>query len=333
MKLLVAFLALVAFCYGSPTNLIPGDNSHYVEGQSRYVWMPDGDGVPHLVDLHQEPSEEELQEVTRNGANNQYWLFTRQNRNNHQLLVHNNANSVRNSNYRNRPTVVIVHGWNSNGNSEINPKLRDAFLQVMDCNVIVVDWRALANSNYNAAARGVPNVGQHLGDFLNFLFNTGGGNWNQLHLVGFSLGAHVVGNAGRRVGNRARRITGLDPAGPTWGGNSNALRASDGQYVECIHTDGNLLGIMDPIGRTNFYPNGGKNPQPGCWVSTCSHSRAYQLMESTVYHNHMVGRQCNSVWDAELSNCNGGSLQMGNTAWNKNGNGMFGLRTGSNWPY
>lgn len=74
--------------------------------------------------------------------------------------------------------------------------------------MIVVDWRALANSGYNTAAAGVPNIGEHVGDFLNWLINTAGGNWNNVHLVGFSLGAHVVGNAGRRVGGRASRVTG-----------------------------------------------------------------------------------------------------------------------------
>lgn len=54
---------------------IPKDNSHYVEGESRYIWMPDGDGHLHLVDL------EEPVDLTRsdprNGAQNEYWLFTR----------------------------------------------------------------------------------------------------------------------------------------------------------------------------------------------------------------------------------------------------------------
>lgn len=133
----------------------------------------------------------------------------RYNRNNHQILVNGDINSVRNSNYRaNRPTKVIVHGWNSNGNSGVNTYARDAFLAVQDCNVIVVDWRSLANSGYNTAVNGVPNVGQFLGNFLVWLFNNAGGNWNDLHLVGFSLGAHVVGNAGRQAGGRPRRVTG-----------------------------------------------------------------------------------------------------------------------------
>lgn len=90
----------------------------------------------------------------------------------------------------------------------MNPTITSAFLAVQDCNVIVVDWAALANSAYNTAAAGVPGVGQFLGNFLIWLFNTAGGNWNQVHLVGFSLGAHVVGNAGRTTGARPSRITG-----------------------------------------------------------------------------------------------------------------------------
>ncbi|KAJ8735415.1 hypothetical protein PYW07_007035 [Mythimna separata] len=85
MKFLVVLAALVALCASSAIPIIPGDNSHYVEGESRYIWMPDGEGVPHLVDL-QEPVDEAVLN-SRNGANNQYWLFTRQNPTNAQIIV------------------------------------------------------------------------------------------------------------------------------------------------------------------------------------------------------------------------------------------------------
>lgn len=93
----------------------------------------------------------------------------------------------------------------------MNPLITSAFLAVMDCNVIVVDWRGAANAGYNTAANAVPSVGQHLGDFITWLIRNGGGNMNQVHLVGFSLGAHVVGNAGRRVGGQVSRVTGMVP--------------------------------------------------------------------------------------------------------------------------
>ncbi|GBP13193.1 Pancreatic triacylglycerol lipase [Eumeta japonica] len=321
-------------CAGGAIPVIPGDNSDYVEGESRYIWMPDGDGVPHLVDLQEPIDYSLLNDPTRNGANNAYWLFTRQNQNNAQILVNGNANSVWNSNFAAwRQLKVIVHGWNSNGNSNINPLITSAFLAIGDFNVIVVDWRALANSNYVTAANGVPSVGQFLGNFLTWLINLTGSNWNNVHLVGFSLGAHVVGNAGRQTGGRPVRVTGLDPAGPLWGGNSNALNGQAGTYVECIHTDGGLLGINDPICLSNFYPNGGRNAQPGCWVSTCSHSRAYEFFASSVRTNHFVGRQCSNLSQANSNSCSGGSLNMGNAILSKRGNGLFALSTGNSWPF
>ncbi|CAG9796747.1 unnamed protein product [Diatraea saccharalis] len=309
-----------------------GDNSHYVEGESRYIWMPDGKGVPHLVDLH-EPADQNLIN-SRNGANNQYWLYTRQNPTNHQILVNGNIQSIWNSNYvASRPLKVIVHGWNSNALSDLNPAITSAYLAVQDCNVIVVDWRALANSAYSTAVNGVPSVGQFLGNFLVWLINNAGGNWNNVHLIGFSLGAHIVGVAGRTAGGGASRITGLDPAGPQWGGNPNALNRNSGQYVETIHTDGGLLGIFDPIAHADFYPNGGRNPQPGCWISTCSHSRAHQFFASSVRTNHFVGRQCGNLNQAQNNQCGGHTINMGNGIISKRGAGLFGLSTGAAWPF
>lgn len=67
-------LELISVCSGGAIPLIPGDNSHYVEGQSQYIWMPDGDGNPHLVDLY---ATDNTPREARNGAQNEYWLFTR----------------------------------------------------------------------------------------------------------------------------------------------------------------------------------------------------------------------------------------------------------------
>lgn len=74
--------------------------------------------------------------------------------------------------------------------------------------MIVLDWRRLALSNYITAANGVPAVGRGLGQFLRFLNSVTGAPFNRMHLVGFSLGAHLVGNAGRELGGRVARVTG-----------------------------------------------------------------------------------------------------------------------------
>lgn len=70
------------------------------------------------------------------------------------------------------------------------------------------DWRGIANGVYGSSVTGVPNVGRNLGQFLAFLNRATGAPFTNMHLVGFSLGAHVVGNAGRELGGRVARITG-----------------------------------------------------------------------------------------------------------------------------
>ncbi|XP_045493353.1 uncharacterized protein LOC123692606 [Colias croceus] len=77
MKVLVALYLKkkgIIVCAGNAIPSKPGDNSHYVEGESCYVWIPDGEGVPRLVDL-EEPADKSFLNA-RNGANNAYWLFT-----------------------------------------------------------------------------------------------------------------------------------------------------------------------------------------------------------------------------------------------------------------
>ena len=65
-------------------------------------------------------------------------------------------------------------------------------------------------------------------------------------------------------------FAGLDPAGPGFPLNETDTRLdiSDADFVDIIHTDsgdltGNELGMEEPIGHIDFYPNGGAI-QPGC---------------------------------------------------------------------
>ncbi|CAK1542178.1 unnamed protein product [Leptosia nina] len=303
----------------------------------RYIQFPGGDGEMHRVDLEAEPDVEFLNEMQRNPANNQYLLFTRRNRRNSQTLRINDANSIRNSNFNaQHPTVVSVHGWLSNENTRNNPTIRDAFLNQGEYNVIIMDWRRLAMRDYVTAANGVPAIGRALGQFLNFLHQTTGAPFNTMHLVGFSLGAHVVGNAGRELRGQVARITGLDPAGPLWNVNRNRLSSSDGIYVEAIHTDGGYtidgLGIGSPIADVDFFPNGGRS-QPGCLTNLCNHNRAWELFAATVARNHLEGRQCSSMSQVNLNTCRGGRLNMGNAILNKRGSGIYRLTTGSRHPF
>lgn len=95
---------------------------------------------------------------------------------------------------------------------------------------------------------------------------------SKFHLLGHSLGAHIMGYAGKQVkeitGSKVQRITGMDPAGPLFEvpmqPPTKRLSHSDADVVEVVHTDGGLAGFVSPIGDIDFYPNGGLFIQPNC---------------------------------------------------------------------
>ena len=79
---------------------------------------------------------------------------------------------------------------------------------------------------------------------------------------GYSLGAHVVAEAGRtfnrRTGKQVARITGLDPAKPCFEKEDwlSGLQQGDGKFIDVIHSNSALIGQLDPCGDADFYPNG-----------------------------------------------------------------------------
>ncbi|XP_064121640.1 inactive pancreatic lipase-related protein 1-like isoform X2 [Macrobrachium nipponense] len=83
------------------------------------------------------------------------------------------------------------------------------------------------------------------------------------------MGAHASGIAGNRFPGLAR-ITGLDPAGPSYEcvSDEEVLDAGDADFVDIIHSNSGCLsrghlGYRIPTAHQNFYVNGGGR-QPGC---------------------------------------------------------------------
>lgn len=80
------------------------------------------------------------------------------------------------------------------------------------------------------------------------------------------------------------RITGLDPAAPLFTNSSaDAIKQSDGQFVDVIHTCGYSLGEIWPRGHIDFYPNSGRFHQPGC--------RKDDLLQLCKFYYDSVGKQ------------------------------------------
>ena len=61
-------------------------------------------------------------------------------------------------------------------------------------------------------------------------------------------------------------LSGLDPASPLFNlGILEKLSPASADFVDVIHTSGGTIGMWDPMGHVDFYPNGGDIPQPGCF--------------------------------------------------------------------
>ncbi|KAM3876488.1 lipoprotein lipase [Diretmus argenteus] len=169
-------------------------------------------------------------------------------------------------------TFIIIHGWTVTGMFESwVPKLVSALYErVPSANVIVVDWLTRANQHYTTSAAYTKLVGRDVAKFVTWIQNELQLPWERFHLLGYSLGAHAAGIAGDLTNHKISRITGLDPAGPTFehADDQSTLSPDDAQFVDVLHTNtrgspDRSIGIQRPVGHVDIYPNGGTF-QPGC---------------------------------------------------------------------
>ncbi|KAJ0065115.1 hypothetical protein NL108_005592, partial [Boleophthalmus pectinirostris] len=192
-----------------------------------------------------------------------------------------------------------------------------------NANVIVVDWLNRASQHYPTSAAYTKLVGRDVAKFVTWLQNELQLPWDKIYLLGYSLGAHVAGIAGALSDKKISRITGLDPAGPTFehADDQSTLSRDDAQFVDVLHTNtrgspGRSIGIQRPLGHIDIYPNGGAF-QPGCDIQNtllgiaseglrglqnmdqlvkCSHERSIHLfIDSLVNLNQQsMAFRCNS---------------------------------------
>ncbi|KAF7267014.1 hypothetical protein GWI33_019720 [Rhynchophorus ferrugineus] len=234
-----------------------------------------------------------------------------------------------------KPTVILIHGFKDGFEADSNTYVRKAILSKLNANVIKVDWRPLADQNYLVARNAVPYVGAFAASFLSSLSAQFQYSLTNVTLVGFSLGAHIAGNIGRNTDTPIGYIMALDPAGPLIESDVS-VRPSDADYVQSIHTNGGVLGMVNAVGHSDFYPNGGSR-QPGCGsdiLGGCSHNRAWEFFAESLTNNKFVSQKCNS-WDEYRNHlCHGETRLMGglNTV-DKLAKGVYYLETNDQSPY
>lgn len=255
-------------------------------------------------------------------------------------------------------TKVIIHGWTENGRIDWIRDMAHAYFDSdSSLNVISVEWSQLAagppEQEYSPAARNTQPVGQHVGEFINYMINRDETSFSlsDFHVVGFSLGAQVAGKAGstlKSLNGDLGRITGLDPAENDFMGKptSEQLDSNDAIFVDVMHTsansqtqwDGGPIGNREQLGDMDFWPNSGNCPMPGTeWTMyPCgfSHMRATEyFVESISNPTGFRARKANSYADFTISGCDGAEQMMGEAASSTGESGNYYLDTNGHSPF
>uniref|UniRef100_H3BF25 Lipoprotein lipase n=1 Tax=Latimeria chalumnae TaxID=7897 RepID=H3BF25_LATCH len=228
-------------------------------------------------------------------------------------------------------TFVVIHGWTVTGMFESwIPKLVTAlYKREPDSNVLVVDWLTRAQQHYPTSAEYTKLVGEDIATFMDWMEEQVNYPLERIHLLGYSLGAHVAGIAGSLTNNKINRITGLDPAGPSfeYATDQSRLSPDDADFVDVLHTytrgsPDRSIGIQKPVGHVDIYPNGGSF-QPGCKIGEalrliaergfadvdqlvkCSHERSIHLfIDSLLYEEKpSMAYRCNTKEAFEKGLC------------------------------
>ncbi|XP_025208503.1 pancreatic triacylglycerol lipase-like [Melanaphis sacchari] len=223
----------------------------------------------------------------------------------------NNVSAIVNYWMKGLPLKVTVHGWHGSENAIYGVyEINDAYIGLGGYNIITVDWSSFAsNSEYAYSAALALTVGTGVAVFLENVVNLTGILPADIHLIGYNLGAHVVGRCAYRFGMwKFGRLTGLDPIKILRNNkdmNVTAFNIDYAKFVDVIHTSGGKFGDMNNLGHTDFYPNSGEVSQPGCYDSLlpslelqkCSQQRAYEYYRDSVIHNNsFIAVYCGS-WE------------------------------------
>lgn len=173
----------------------------------------------------------------------------------------------------------ITHGFLQSGSARWIEKMINGILdQDLEgtATCVVIDWGGGSSPPYNQASANIRLVGAITASVIHMIYEELGlKNLDKVHMIGHSLGAHLSGYTGyylqKDFGLKLGRITGMDPAELAFTETDPIVRldTTDANFVDIVHSDATPmvsqigLGLYEPIGHLDFYPNGGFD-QPGC---------------------------------------------------------------------
>ncbi|RWS03002.1 lipase-like protein 1 [Dinothrombium tinctorium] len=169
--------------------------------------------------------------------------------------------------------TVLVHGYASEFEEDNwMGRLKNLILNktVEEYVVIVVDWRNGARmKNYQRAKANTRVVAALIALFVRKLNHTYHIKFESFHLIGHSLGAHIVGLVGKNItattGYKIGWITGLDPAGPCFRNIQDGLNVNDAEFP--LISVLKVFGTYKLLGHIDFFPDGGSR-QSSCAISS-----------------------------------------------------------------
>jgi len=226
-------------------------------------------------------------------------------------------------------TISLVHGWLDAYNTTWLLEMADNYHQNGDVNVIIVDWSIYADSlDYAYSASAVQSVGYDIANFILEITNGDVALLGRHHLVGHSLGAHVIGFAGKFVNANSAgqlgRLTGLDAAGPLFTfpivqPTTNRIYETDALFVDAFFTNAGGSGTTVIYAKVSIWFNDGLGvgiqTQPECLtlnllsdldIIDCSHEFSH------IYFNDSISSptkykaySCPNAIDFSLGLCAG----------------------------
>ncbi|XP_073825783.1 pancreatic lipase-related protein 2-like [Musca autumnalis] len=274
-----------------------------------------------------------------------FHLYTRQNPEESQLISIDSSlerSNLSQSHYDPRfQSKIIIHGYNANMNLHALAKMKNEYLAKGDYNIFYVDWSTLARGPcYINAVYNIQHIGTCVAQLVERIRDA---KSNDIHVIGFSLGAHIANYIAKNVQNYTLpRITGLDPALPLFvtSPNDEKLDKSDAAFVDVIHTNALVQGKFERCGHADFYMNGGIF-QPNCFRDNplnpfpCFHHRALDYyLESIRSDKGFWGWPCSSYLAYVLGECPRTNylVELGENM-STSTKGMFFVETNGESPY